>query len=438
MEMSASCTLGTGNLNHNQNKSSRNNQEHIHHELTSSNIILNEVNYNTIESKFNEIFKEDVEEYNQKQVRKDRRIDSYYQKCLADKKITAPYRELIIQVGNRTDAQDPVKKEKMINTLTKFYNMWEDKYPQLKVVGAVIHVDEETPHLHLDFVPVANREKNGKGLRHKVSLDKALEQMGFEPEFSEINQKEKSKPIVFNGFRNNVMATIEEIANTEGIERKLMYNNKEHLSVKDYKEEQDTINKAKEELLKDNNFIEKMKNNKDVKNEVANIIVNNTPIDEQDRILNVELNKTKKLWEKSYKEKEDKAVEERIEKRVKEIEKNSNIIEEYKSRVRQEEKEKAIKEVAQMSDNEIIREQNKIITSLQFKIKDLKEIIKSVYENVSDTIKYLVTNKIFDKQEEIQNNFNNTSEEEKQMEIERNQELDRLLDDLEEEPEEEL
>lgn len=255
-KMSASCTVGHSNIEHNQNKKNRKAEQHIDNNRIDDNIILKKCE--NVEEEFNKIFEDDVAEYNSKQKRKDRQIKSYYQKVKNDKQIKAPYREIVLQIGNREDAKDPMKKEKMINCLQDFYRIFETRYPNLKVLSAVIHLDEATPHLHLSFVPVAENNKNG--LKHKVNFEKSLEQMGFEPEYSKINKKEKEKPLVFNGFRNDCMRTLEDIMSNNQIQRRIMNNTKKHIepakyrekmAIEDLKKDPQIKNKAVEELSED-------------------------------------------------------------------------------------------------------------------------------------------------------------------------------------------
>ncbi len=140
----------------------------------------------------------------------------------------------------------------MIKTLTKFYEEFENTYPRLKVVGAVIHLDEATPHLHIDIIPYAEGGK--KGLKHKVSFEKAIEQMGFTPEESLVN-KEKKNPLIFNGFRNHSMRLLEDLMNNENMERDIKNNTEKHLEIKAFKEKM-----AIEDLKKSPEIIEKAKN----------------------------------------------------------------------------------------------------------------------------------------------------------------------------------
>lgn len=295
-KISCSCTWGRGNINHNFNKYSRSRQDHIDKTKTNDNIVLREVSNKTVEEKFNKIFEEDIQEYNSKQKRKDRRIDNYYQKCLSDKKIKAPFREVIYQVGNKEDAKDPEKLEKMKNSLKRFYEEFEKNYPNLKVIGAVIHLDEATPHLHMDIVPYAENSKNG--LKHKVSFEKAIEQMGFEPEESQVNKKAK-KPLIFNGFRNHSMKLLENILNEEGMERDIKHNTKKHLEPAEYREKM-----AIEDLKKSPAFQEKVVEN--ILKEMPQTEKENNIIKEQNKAIdmlykeNEELKKELKWYQRVY------------------------------------------------------------------------------------------------------------------------------------------
>ena len=80
------------------------------------------------------------------------------------------YKEIVKQFG-QSKADDFYKK-----ALKKFFEKWQKDNPSLKVFGAYIHLDEQTPHLHLDFLPVA---ESSRGLTTKVSLEGALKQIGF-------------------------------------------------------------------------------------------------------------------------------------------------------------------------------------------------------------------------------------------------------------------
>lgn len=64
--------------------------------------------------------------------------------------------------------------------LKDYVKMFQLRNPQLYMIGAYIHLDEETPHLHLNFVPWVSGCK--RGLETKTSLKAALATRGFASE----------------------------------------------------------------------------------------------------------------------------------------------------------------------------------------------------------------------------------------------------------------
>lgn len=362
-KMSCSCTWGTGNINHNFNKKSREKQDHIDNSKIDDNIILKEISPKTIEQEFNKIFAQDVEEYNSRQKRNDRKIDSYYQKCLDDKRIKAPFREVIYQVGNKDDVKNKDKKDKMIKSLTKFYNEFEKNYPNLKVIGAVIHLDEATPHLHLDVVPYA--ENNKRGMKHKVSFEKAIEQMGFKPEESQVNKNVKD-PLIFNGFRNHSMQLLENILNEEGIERDVKNNTKKHLQPSDFKKERDAI----EELKKDPKIQEKAFDE-------LTAVYEEEFKDKREELESLEksIESSKKFKEK-HKTEEYEAFEKAIkaEKKVQEITKKKDQA--------QKEYEEQLKKNEEIKKQDLYKQQEQQIKTLQEENTKIKKDFKWIIKNI--------------------------------------------------------
>ena len=64
--------------------------------------------------------------------------------------------------------------------LKDYVKMFQLRNPQLYVIGAYIHLYEETPHLHLNFVPWVSGCK--RGVETKTSLKAALATRGFASE----------------------------------------------------------------------------------------------------------------------------------------------------------------------------------------------------------------------------------------------------------------
>lgn len=273
--MSCSVRVGTGNFRHNYDNAYRSHLKNVDGSKSKENILLKEFDWRHPDVAFNKIFEGAVTEYNEGK-RKDRQIKNYYEHCLNDghkgsKKIK-PIREIIFQIGNAQDATDPKNRKIMIDTLKEMYHEFE-QYSQIEVLGAVIHQDEtvygNAPELHIDYVPIAYQkgkkkdeikkytDKDGnekqkrvvhsKGLSKKVNQDLCLKQMGFVPEYSEVNRKEKEKPIVFNGFRNELTKKMQAILKSYGIERKIIKAPNDHKSVSDYRTLQDEKKQLKTE-----------------------------------------------------------------------------------------------------------------------------------------------------------------------------------------------
>lgn len=81
--------------------------------------------------------------------------------------------------------------------LNEYYQGFQERNPQLRVFSAHLHMDEATPHLHIDFVPFTTGSK--RGLDTRVSLKQALATQGFkggsrgDTEWSQWVQSEKEQ-----------------------------------------------------------------------------------------------------------------------------------------------------------------------------------------------------------------------------------------------------
>lgn len=130
-----------------------------------------------IRDAYHRIFDAAVEKYNEKQQREERRIKNYYRDVCKDAGKNAAY-ELIVGVYG-PDCSTETKKE----ILKEFFTDWGRRNPNLELIGAYFHFDEEgkDPHLHIDYIPVAHGYK--KGMETQVGLNRALyEQDGFQTE----------------------------------------------------------------------------------------------------------------------------------------------------------------------------------------------------------------------------------------------------------------
>lgn len=153
---------------HNCDKDFRNNEEHIDKDRD---IIV--LHNEPIKDFYSRFFKQSLEEYNEKQKRKDRKIEDYYTHILNNKKQHVAY-EMIVQIGN-IDVRP--NEEICVEILREFYSTWQERNPNLECISASIHLDEKTPHMHIDYVPISY--KNKRGLSTQNGLEKAFEEMGY-------------------------------------------------------------------------------------------------------------------------------------------------------------------------------------------------------------------------------------------------------------------
>lgn len=163
--------VGKGTVNHNSRKFHAKNTDpernHLNVEYCNENI----------KDVYHELFDEALARYNAKQTRKDRRIDNYYEKIDASKQ-EKTFHEIILQVGNKDDMNATTENGRLAaKVLDEYMRDFRQRNPTLRVFSAYLHMDEATPHLHIDFVPFTTGSK--RGLETRVSLKQALAALGF-------------------------------------------------------------------------------------------------------------------------------------------------------------------------------------------------------------------------------------------------------------------
>lgn len=162
---------GKGSVNHNGRKFHAKNTDP---ERSSLNV---EYRNENIKDVYHELFDEALARYNEKQTRNDRRIDDYYEKICSSKQ-EKPFHEIIIQIGNKDDMGAKTEDGQLAaKILDEYIQGFERRNPTLRMFSAHLHMDEATPHLHIDFVPYTTGSK--RGLETRVSLKKALAELGF-------------------------------------------------------------------------------------------------------------------------------------------------------------------------------------------------------------------------------------------------------------------
>ena len=171
MKRTISFMTGKGSVNHNSRK--------FHAKNTDSERSCLNVEYcnENVKDVYHELFDEALAWYNEKQTRSDRRIDDYYEKIRSGKQ-EKPFHEIILQIGDKDNMGAKTENGQLAaKVLDKYMWDFQRRNPTLRVFSAYLHMDEATPHLHIDFVPYTTGSK--RGLDTRVSLKQALSALGF-------------------------------------------------------------------------------------------------------------------------------------------------------------------------------------------------------------------------------------------------------------------
>ena len=237
MKRTISAMVGKGSVNHNSRKFKA---ENVDGSRTHLNIDYCNEN---IQKVYHELFDEALERYNTKQTRSDRKIENYYEK-IRNSKQEKTFHELILQIGDKENMSAESENGQLARQiLDEYFRGFQKRNPQLKVFSAHLHMDEATPHLHIDFVPFTTGSK--RGLETRVSLKQALAAQEFkggtrgDTEWNQWVSAEKS-----------ALAFVME---RHGIEWEHKGTHEKHLSVLDYKKQE----REKEIAVLDNQLAEK-------------------------------------------------------------------------------------------------------------------------------------------------------------------------------------
>ncbi|HFU4198913.1 TPA: plasmid recombination protein [Streptococcus suis] len=211
---------------------------HILRDKSHQNIVVKQLD---IRELYEKEFGPSLQEYNEKQIRNDRKIKDYY-KHVGKLDTLDQQREFIIGIGSKADWDELPEGYKLNigSYLAKYAQDFEKRHPHFRVYNAVVHLDEKgAPHLHLNVVPIADGYKNG--LSKQPSFSKALKQEGF---------TEKGK-FQLMAFRNNEIKVLETMLKEMAVERKKVGTNK----IKDMREYKEMMAELEEEKGKKLNEI---------------------------------------------------------------------------------------------------------------------------------------------------------------------------------------
>ena len=241
MERTISGMMGKGSVNHNTRAFSAKN---VDKERSRDNV---EFCHSDIKEVYHNLFDEALERYNAKQKRSDRKIDDYYEKIRRGKQEKLFY-EVIFQIGNKDDMNVQSSEGQLAkDILCEFMEQFQKRNPNLYVFSSHLHMDEQTPHIHIDFVPFIRNSK--RGLDTRVSLKGALSEQGFKggtrgmTEWNEWIEAEKQE--------------LSKVMGRHGVQWKQLGTHNKHLSVLDFEKQErqkevaeleQTISGSKEEL----------------------------------------------------------------------------------------------------------------------------------------------------------------------------------------------
>ena len=194
---------------------------------------------------YDDLFSEAVERYNDKQTRKCRRIDTDYFFHLFNHKVCdytlvannkqKSFYEDLVQVGDMHDTgcgtpDAEIAKQCLIEYAEHYIKNNSNFY----VFNAVIHMDEATPHLHINYIPVGHYSK---GLDTRNAMAKALEEMGYTGVNAATNWREHER------------AVFTEICKSHGLEIAAPQKSRGYnFTVDEYKDIQEEKKRLTEEL----------------------------------------------------------------------------------------------------------------------------------------------------------------------------------------------
>lgn len=214
--------IGAGSLAHNRRAFVA---ENVDRERVHLNIKYCDENLKTV---YHELFDQAVERYNEGK-RNDRKITDYYEKIRQGKQEKL-FHEVIFQIGNSKDMGVGTEEgELAVKVLDEYMKDFQKRNPTLRVFNCYLHLDEATPHLHIDFVPYVSNWK-GKGMDTRVSLKQAMKSLGFEGG--------SKRDTELNQWINHEKEVLAEVMERNGIEWEKKGTHEKHLNVYEFKKKE--------------------------------------------------------------------------------------------------------------------------------------------------------------------------------------------------------
>ena len=240
MARTISFVKGKGSIRHNNRSFTASN---VDGSRSSMNVIYVQI---SLEEAYEKIFGEAVSDYNAKQKRNDRKIDNYLQKIRSSKNNEKVFYETVVQIGKKDDTgvldEDGNITEAALQAkevLDEYVRIFQERNPNLILFNAVLHMDEATPHLHLDYIPVAHGYKTGLSTRN--SLTKGLQEMGI----SKATGKNDNETMHWQQRERNHIA---ELCKARGIDTEVLGIVRDDYSIPEYKAAMRDVEAAEAEI----------------------------------------------------------------------------------------------------------------------------------------------------------------------------------------------
>lgn len=239
-------------FSHNLRKYNKNNDNYNKNKIIE---IINTVkSANEYEKYFNNFFSKELNEYNNKQTRDDRKISNYFKHCCNKNGDIAA--ELILQSCDKDYWKEHSdKRENMINVYKSQLEHLQKIMPNLLILNATFHNDESSPHIHIIALPYSENYK--KGLKKQCSKSKVFDKNKLE-------------------YLQDEMRTVGEKAMQTFIDKNFKYDEKEQGRNYDFK-----VSKYTELSKKlENDFIKEHK--QEIEEKARQMILNSVTITEED------------------------------------------------------------------------------------------------------------------------------------------------------------
>lgn len=212
---------------------------HNNRDFISKNVVPERTSWNrvymqeSLEQAYEKCFGQALMDYNATQKRKDRRKENYLKEIENSGNKEKTFYENIVQIGKKedtpvvdTDGNLTEEAKVAIEILEQYAKTFQKRNPNLYLFNCVMHLDEATPHLHIDYIPVAHGYKTGMETRN--SLTKALQQMGFAKAVS----KKENETVA---WQQRERAFLTELCQEKGIDVEVLGIQRDNLSLPEYK-----------------------------------------------------------------------------------------------------------------------------------------------------------------------------------------------------------